>query len=515
MTSKTFVDRETIIDADWLNDVDRLAYGPATKTIAKTLTPVDGAKIYPQGSDGGVFVGGTGKAVGYYNDDGGDYYGTRFKPIGGDGATGWERGNWQDGIQSAWFGVFPGNADDGANFNLAASVANTLKTRLHIEGGDFNSSIHLDWSTYTVLNVSGAGNTTTVITFTADVDGITFGGLQLEGLQVKGIGALATGDGVTYTTVNRHYTERVWAQEFNNGHVYKEGNASYFNFITGVSNNNDGFVNSNVEIDHHGPVFGQMDLRANGRDGLHVISDVPNNVGQQMHGGTILCQSNGRYGALLNGRGHSLTIYAENNTTGGLVMDTNSEGCQVDLLFGDIFADNGTNNDIIQYRTGSVETVVHSNLQAKQSELNNRDYVGRLVQSVTADRAFQIELLGTSSDATLSLVHPTVGSSINFDIDGRVNSKKITNTDLAAAINVSSGNLLELTNSVATSVASLTSPSESQVLTIVFMDNNSTIVSGTVIRLAGGANFVGSTFDTLTLVYNNPDWHEISRSVNA
>jgi len=48
----------------------------------------------------------------------------------------------------------------------------------------------------------------------------------------------------------------------------------------------------------------------------------------------------------------------------------------------------------------------------------------------------------------------------------------------------------------------------------LFADSNSTIVDGSTIQLAGGANFVSSANDTLTLIHHSGVWYEKCRSVN-
>ena len=416
-------------------------------------------------------------------------------------------------IEAAQYGMLNDGSDIGAAVNAAAVAANASNRTMILPAGVlFQSSISLDWSLLIELDAEGAGHFNTLITFTTDVDGIQFGGRRLEGLRVTGIGALATGDGIIYTGLQRKFAQRLQADGFFNGHRYDEGNMSHFNFIFGVSNANHGFVNNNNTFDHHAATVGMMDLRGNGGDGFHITSDVPNFVGQQMYGGTIVCQSNSGNAANISGRGHNLSIYDEANV-GDVLLDSNSEGNQITIPFGS-FTDNGANNDVIAGRVGSVEAWVHSNLQWKQSELNNRDFSGRLIESVTANRTFERRFLGSGSDATYSLIHDA-GGSIALNVEGRINSKKITNTDLSVSLDASDGNLIELTNSGATSITVISGGAESQVITLVFMDGNTTVVSGTVLRLAGGANFAGNAFDTLTLAYNNPDWHEISRSSNA
>lgn len=91
---------------------------PVNKTEAKALTPEDWVKIYPQGTDGGVFIGGTGKAAGYYNDDGTNgSYGTKFKPTGGDGTAGWER-DYDGEVIADWFLAGTGLVSDSTAWEL-------------------------------------------------------------------------------------------------------------------------------------------------------------------------------------------------------------------------------------------------------------------------------------------------------------------------------------------------------------------------------------------------------------
>lgn len=403
--------------------------------------------------------------------------------------------------------------DVGAEFNAAALHCNTNNLRLHIPGRAYSSSISLDWSTYTNLEVVGDGHHASVITFTNDVLGINFGGKHLEGVGVIGIGGAATKSGIEYTSVQRKFVQAVSSEGFNDGQVYKEGNLSYFNFIFAVSNNNHGFLCDASSTDNNAATVGMMDLRGNGGDGLHMTTGTPPNVCQQMYGGLIVSQNNTGNAANISGRGHKLSIYDESNG-GGVILDANSEGCEVTVVFGTA-TDSGSLNDVIEARVGSVEAWVHTNLQARSLDLRDRSFAGSFHFTHPATRHLQIEMQGSGSDGNITIVHPTAGSSLNLSVDGRINGKKEANVDLATSINVSGFNLLELTNSVATNITGITSGTESQELTLVFMDGNTTIVSGAALRLAGGANFVGSNFDTLKLVYNNPDWHEISRSVNA
>lgn len=328
-------------------------------------------------------------------------------------------------INAAWAGAIP-ESDVGARFNLAAAAANSAKAILEIPAGEYTSSIALDWSAYADLSVEGAGWRSTIINFTQDVPGIQFGGNELKGVQVRGIGAgTATQDGIILTSVRRKYLERVHAQGFYNGINYETGNHSYFNMIACVLNGNHGFFMSNTGIDNNGSTFGEMDLRGNTGDGLHMEASGAQINRSQLHfGGLISSTLNGGRCAYITGRGHNLHIYDESNGS-GVYLDADSEGNEIVIQFGGQGVDDGSNNNLIQARTGSVEAWVHSNLQFKKAELNNRDFQGRLVTSVTADRSFQTEFIGSSSNAVWNFLHGS-GGALNVDFDGSVGVKTYT-----------------------------------------------------------------------------------------
>jgi hypothetical protein len=50
---------------------------------------------------------------------------------------------------------------------------------------------------------------------------------------------------------------------------------------------------------------------------------------------------------------------------------------------------------------------------------------------------------------------------------------------------------------------------------VLTFDTDLTVTSGSTIKLAGGANFVATQYDSLTLLFNGTQWVEVARSVNS
>jgi hypothetical protein len=71
-----------------------------------------------------------------------------------------------------------------------------------------------------------------------------------------------------------------------------------------------------------------------------------------------------------------------------------------------------------------------------------------------------------------------------------------------------------ITNAGAVTITAFDDGLDQQEITLVFADANTTIQDGASIQLAGGANFVSTANDTLTLKNLSGVWYEVSRSLN-
>ena len=76
------------------------------------------------------------------------------------------------------------------------------------------------------------------------------------------------------------------------------------------------------------------------------------------------------------------------------------------------------------------------------------------------------------------------------------------------------GGTFETANTAATTITDFLRGAEGGRITILFTESNTTVQHGTDIKLAGGANFVGTADDILQLVHIDGVWYEESRSVN-
>lgn len=80
---------------------------------------------------------------------------------------------------------------------------------------------------------------------------------------------------------------------------------------------------------------------------------------------------------------------------------------------------------------------------------------------------------------------------------------------------VKNGNAFLASNTGATTITFFDDAWEGQQITISFDTNNTTIQHNAAVRLAGGSNFAATTNDTISLVYYNAIWYELSRAVNS
>lgn len=97
----------------------------------------------------------------------------------------------------------------------------------------------------------------------------------------------------------------------------------------------------------------------------------------------------------------------------------------------------------------------------------------------------------------------------------RGNTKSVSDNATTLACGASTGILLA--NTVATRIGVVSS--DNNIIRIIFTTANSTIVSGSFIKLAGGKEFTGAVGDTLTLIrdltLSANNWYEVGRSTAA
>jgi hypothetical protein len=96
-----------------------------------------------------------------------------------------------------------------------------------------------------------------------------------------------------------------------------------------------------------------------------------------------------------------------------------------------------------------------------------------------------------------------------------LNNGSETFTDLDTTPDVRGGNVWNVSNSGATTITNFDNEVSGQQLTLVFSNSNTTIQHNASIRLAGGANFVGTANDVLVLINIGGVFYEKCRSVNT
>lgn len=79
---------------------------------------------------------------------------------------------------------------------------------------------------------------------------------------------------------------------------------------------------------------------------------------------------------------------------------------------------------------------------------------------------------------------------------------------------VGTGMVFKTANLGATSITTFDDGFTGQIITLIFGDALTTLVNGATLKLSGAVNFVSTTNDVMTLVFDTVTWFEVSRSVN-
>ncbi|MES2531973.1 MAG: hypothetical protein V4636_13125 [Pseudomonadota bacterium] len=92
----------------------------------------------------------------------------------------------------------------------------------------------------------------------------------------------------------------------------------------------------------------------------------------------------------------------------------------------------------------------------------------------------------------------------------------IAQSSLSATINMGLSDIARFAHGSAQTVTTISIAGTGQRVTFIFTNGNTTIQNNATIKLAGGADFVGSADDVLSLVYESTSavWREVSRSLN-
>ena len=407
-----------------------------------------------------------------------------------------------------------GAVDIGPSWNFAADQAKTLGYQLIIPAGIAYSSITLDWDG-TSANIVGAGVDASIINITADVRGMLFRGGYIAGIQLVGIGALATKVGMKLEQNQRHVLNRVRCNEFYDGFQFTNGNLSDFQNISARYNVRHGWYNDDLGVDSNSITVGAWDLSNNGGDGIHFENAVPPYVSQQWSGGIISCQSNGGKAFHLSGRGHNLTFYDENNGSQS-TLDATCVGSQVTILYTDIGAlDNGPvgSNNLISHRVGAAEAISNSNLESVRCVVRDRSFSGNFVLRQDRNNVLQILEEGSSS-VSLVEVKSSLGDACGLRVFGRVHGAVLTNTAQGALLDPREGNSFRISSPTPVTITNITAPTPGHEFTLSFADNNITVQDNANIHLEGGVDFVGTTNDTLKILYDGVTFVRTGGSVN-
>lgn len=155
-------------------------------------------------------------------------------------------------------------------------------------------------------------------------------------------------------------------------------------------------------------------------------------------------------------------------------------------------------NTIINYDTG---------IQVESALCTGTSTV-RLMDNVILNAVTELEFLSGEDSIT--------NNNLIYSRTNQTNStKSYTSSGSNVVIPAGGCDLLTLSASGATTIQTFSGATTGQVLRLFFGNGNTTLLNNaSYLRLAGATNFVGTANDTLTLIYTNGAWCEVSRSVN-
>jgi hypothetical protein len=162
---------------------------------------------------------------------------------------------------------------------------------------------------------------------------------------------------------------------------------------------------------------------------------------------------------------------------------------------------------------------------------SNNIFIGNscIINTITPSDTSGITITSTGSPTTYptgnivgnnfyssGLNGPSIGSNAGIYYGVVVSQQQgfwVTATNNSATPNVSNAKNIILSNSSATNVTNFLGGVDGQEITLYFDNGNTTITNANAF-LSGGVSFVGTQYDTLTLIKKGAYWFEKARSVN-
>lgn len=290
------------------------------------------------------------------------------------------------------------------------------------------------------------------------------------------------------TRADRAMLQRLYIEDAGiNGIQQYNGNLVSFEDIVSVFNTNDGIEMSDLFFDNNACIFtGVIDLRSNGRDGLHCAGGTGSgdSAASRSHSGFIQAQQNGRFGVFINSRSNVFTIYSEANGSDEVRLETLSTGNFIMMVEGGATDNSGDNTVLTHNSNADFISAFSSQIKVygdKGIKFVNKDFVGTKETIQTADRNYETQYNGSSLKFTHKIKNLNTAFNVQWQIEGGVFTQ---NNNEATIGNGATGTLLDLT----------------------FMKNNSTgsVICNTTIDTAlGSCNVVKNGAGTLFVMPTN------------
>ena len=213
------------------------------------------------------------------------------------------------------------------------------------------------------------------------------------------------------------------------------------------------------------------------------------------------------YNHLSNGTGNRSPIEIEGGTPAGSYPDQN-------IVVGNTIIDEVSGIGAIRVINSSGNNISKNTIVGKTTAIS----VGI---AVTSDVAAAVQptgniIEGNVFDNVTTKVYIDKSNSANIGTYIRSDDyTALTVTDnTASTVDVTGRTLVLFNQTGAMTVTNFTGGYEGQVIRCLFNSADAVTITQANSTLAGSANFVSTSYDTITLLYYNPYWRELGRSVN-
>lgn len=199
-----------------------------------------------------------------------------------------------------------------------------------------------------------------------------------------------------------------------------------------------------------------------------------------------------------------------------LVAQINTSGIKSGVVSGNLCS-NHTAHGMLLSCVGATDSI--DNVAIVSNTCVDNGATGIIVTEAAVGIINKLSVVGnvchnnTTSDLRVDPLNVSIFGNLFSTITGATGSFNFTDLDATPSVK-GSRKFFRCANTGATVITMFDDGFAGQEIVVWFTNANTTVTDGGNILLAGAANFVSSSDDTLSLIFDGTAWHETARSVN-